>query len=264
VKRTFEALTTIVSVTVDDDLPIGELAELVLDGYTESSRAPELTFELHRGALISHGDVKPFDDPFDLVAVLELDLYHLVAERAAPGWLLHAAALERDGRAIVLAGPSGAGKTTLSLALVARGWRIATEEMVLIDASLAVRGLARPLHAPAGGPQHRAMPASWRRLDYPLRGSSVRGVVAQPIAAHRIAGPLPLGALIRIDHAPEAVARLTPLAPVQAIARLWPCSLRQDDPGLAAATAIAGTIEPLELVSASVDAAVDLVTGLDH
>ncbi len=260
-KRTFEALTTVVSVTVDDDLPIRELAELVLAGYPECSRAPELTFELRRGALVSNGDVKLFDDPFDLVAVLELDLYHLVAERAAPGWLLHAAALERDGRALVLAGPSGAGKTTLALALVARGWRIATEEMVLIDSSLAVRGLARPLHAPADSPQHRAMPATWRTLDYPLRGSHVRGVVAQPIAAHRIAGPLPLGALLRIDHAPDAAARLAPMPPARAIARLWPCTLRQDDPGLAAATAIVGTVQPLELMSGSI---ADAVTALDH
>jgi hypothetical protein len=260
VKRTFEALTSVVSVTVDDELRIGELVQLVLEGYPESSRTPELSFELRRGALISNGEVKPFDDPFDLVAVLELDLYHLVAERAAPGWLLHAAALERDGRAIVLAGPSGAGKTTLSLALVARGWRIATEEMVLIDTSLAVRGLARPLHAPADSPQHRAMPASWRQLAYPLRGSSVRGVVAQPIAAHRIAGPLPLAALIRIDHAPDARTRLVRLPPAHAIARLWPCTLRQDDAGLAAATAIVGTV-PLELVSSSV---YEAVTMLDH
>jgi hypothetical protein len=270
VKRTFEVLTTIVSVAIDDALPILDLARMVLDGYPDSKHAPELAFELRAGArptLACLGEYEtPVEDPIDLVALLELDMYHAVAERAAPGWLLHAAALERDGRAIVLAGPSGAGKTTLTLALVARGWRIATEEMVLIDRALAVRGLARPIHAPVGGPQHALLPASWPQLEYPLRGAPAeRGVIAQPVPDHRVTGPLPLGALVRIDHAPGVSARGRHRLEARAISQLWPCTLRQDDAGLALATELVVACQPSELWSATVDDAVHLLVGLqDH
>ena len=47
--------------------------------------------------------------------------------------LLHASAVERDGRAIVMTGESGAGKSTLATVLGARGWRFMGDEFVLLD-----------------------------------------------------------------------------------------------------------------------------------
>ena len=47
--------------------------------------------------------------------------------------LLHAAAVERDGRAVVMTGESGAGKSTLAALLQARGWRLMADEFVLVD-----------------------------------------------------------------------------------------------------------------------------------
>ena len=47
--------------------------------------------------------------------------------------LLHAAAVERGGRAIVMTGESGAGKSTLATLLGARGWRFMGDEFVLLD-----------------------------------------------------------------------------------------------------------------------------------
>jgi hypothetical protein len=269
VKRTFEALTTVVSVTVDDELPIVPLARMVLEAHPESTREPELELELRGGTppkLVCVGHYETaVEDPFDLVAVLELDLYQAVAERASAGWLLHAAALERDGHAVVFAGASGAGKTTLTLALVSQGWRIATEEMVLVDRAMSVRGLARPIHTPSDGPQHRAIPPSWSQMTYPLRGASAKvlGVIAQPPPAIRITTPLPLAALIHIAHGPDLAAALEPLAPRRALEQLWPCSLRQDDDGLAAATAIVSVCRALALTSSSVEQAANLVNTLN-
>jgi hypothetical protein len=178
--------------------------------------------------------------------------------------LLHAAALERGGRAFVLAGPSGAGKTTLTLALVDRGWRIATEEMVLIDPALAVRGLSRPIHAPIDSPQHHAIPASWRRLEYPLRDApGGKSVIAQPLAAQRSTSSLPLGALVRIDHGP-GVSRIDVMPPPLALSRLWPCTLRQDDAGLAMARAVVSSCQARDLTTSSVDDAMRLISALDH
>lgn len=46
---------------------------------------------------------------------------------------LHAAVVARKEEALVLAGPSGAGKTTLALALVNRGWSLVSDDLAVLD-----------------------------------------------------------------------------------------------------------------------------------
>lgn len=47
--------------------------------------------------------------------------------------LLHASAVERDGKALLMTGHSGAGKSTLAALLGERGWRFMGDEFVLVD-----------------------------------------------------------------------------------------------------------------------------------
>ena len=47
--------------------------------------------------------------------------------------LLHASAVERDGRALLMTGNSGAGKSTLAALLGERGWRFMGDEFALLD-----------------------------------------------------------------------------------------------------------------------------------
>ena len=47
--------------------------------------------------------------------------------------LLHAAVVERDGKALALTGVSGAGKSTLAALLSLRGWRLMGDEFALLD-----------------------------------------------------------------------------------------------------------------------------------
>jgi HprK-related kinase A len=67
----------------------------------------------------------------------------------ALGWrrhlLLHAATLERDGRAVILTGESGAGKSTLSALLSGRGWRFMGDEFALVEPAT---GLLHPFPRP--------------------------------------------------------------------------------------------------------------------
>lgn len=81
---------------------------------------------------------------FTLADALPLPLAQglLAAEMAmnlqlALGWrrhlLLHAACVERDGRALILTGESGSGKSTLAALLGGRGWRFMGDELALLD-----------------------------------------------------------------------------------------------------------------------------------
>jgi HprK-related kinase A len=57
--------------------------------------------------------------------------------QVALGWrrhlLLHASAVARDGRAVIMSGESGSGKSTLAALLGEDGWRLMGDEFTLID-----------------------------------------------------------------------------------------------------------------------------------
>jgi len=59
--------------------------------------------------------------------------------------MFHSAVVEKAGRAAILAGPPGSGKSTLCAALLARGWRLLSDELALLDP---VRGCLLPIPRP--------------------------------------------------------------------------------------------------------------------
>jgi hypothetical protein len=74
--------------------------------------------------------------------VLEaLALWMLTALDRQP---LHAAALERDGRVLLLAGPSGVGKSTLVYAALRAGLRVLTEDCAFLQGGASLQGGAAP------------------------------------------------------------------------------------------------------------------------
>src|SRR5208283_619866 len=59
---------------------------------------------------------------------------------------LHAAVIERGGRAVIMPAPPGAGKSTLCAVLVHRGWRLLSDEFALISFDDGrISPLARPI-----------------------------------------------------------------------------------------------------------------------
>ncbi len=79
-------------------------------------------------------------------ALLEWGLNWCVAGHAHHYLMLHAAVLERNGRAVVLPGDPGAGKSTLTAALMLSGWRLLSDEITLVDRDDGLLvGLARPV-----------------------------------------------------------------------------------------------------------------------
>lgn len=79
--------------------------------------------------------------------MLEWGINWCVAAHSHNFLIIHAAVIERDGKAIVLPAPPGSGKSTLCAALVNRGWRLLSDELALYDmAERVVYGMARPVN----------------------------------------------------------------------------------------------------------------------
>ncbi|MGH8252433.1 MAG: HprK-related kinase A [Steroidobacteraceae bacterium] len=78
--------------------------------------------------------------------MLEWGLNWCVSSHCHQYLILHAAVLERGGRALILPAPSGSGKSSLAAGLAFRGWRLLSDELALIDlATGAIVALPRPI-----------------------------------------------------------------------------------------------------------------------
>ncbi|KQW46531.1 MULTISPECIES: HprK-related kinase A [unclassified Roseateles] len=78
-------------------------------------------------------------------ALLEWGMNWCLASQANHYLLFHAAVLERNGQCLVMPGDPGAGKSTLTAALMLSGWRLLSDEMAMVDRD---NGLVTPLARP--------------------------------------------------------------------------------------------------------------------
>jgi hypothetical protein len=264
--KTFQALTTNVSVSIDDRLPLADVAHALVQNYPATNTA-DLHYVLEPGGVRRGDSFLPVEQPIDVTPAFEMDLYEQVVTRAERGWILHAAAVEVAGRALVLCGASGAGKTTLALALVARGFRLLTEEVAWIGADCSVRGLPRPLHVPEGSPQRARIPAGWLQLQYPIRdrdGRSRSNLLVVPPPEVMVFKPLPLATIVRIGHGADWETVLRESNGPEALQRLWDRALRRDQSGLEVATSVLRKNSSYLLSSRSEEEALGLLAPLLH
>jgi HprK-related kinase A len=125
--------------------PITDLARLYRD-YPAPDSIPDYTVRLDptsmsrrwfRPSIIVGGDynlvgTSPLPLSLGLIAAeMAMNLQLALGERRF--LLLHASAVERDGRAVIMTGESGAGKSTLSALLMGSGWRFLGDEFVLLE-----------------------------------------------------------------------------------------------------------------------------------
>jgi hypothetical protein len=125
--------------------------------------------------------------------------------------LLHAAgAAESDGGVLVLAAPSGTGKTTAVTSLCRAGREYVTDELVVIGPTGSVRPFPKPLSRVVG-PGRKAETGPGGLGLVPVRGGSA-------------ASQLRVATLVLLDRRRGCTPTLTPLALDQAIAALVPQS----------------------------------------
>ncbi|HEY1332625.1 MAG TPA: hypothetical protein VGF31_00130, partial [Myxococcaceae bacterium] len=103
--------------------------------------------------------------------VLESELQLVVARLARPEVFVHAGVVAVDGRAILVPGRSGAGKTTLVRALVAAGASYYSDEYAVLDAEGRVHPYARrpSVRVRSGGKERRPVPRGRGRRGVPVQ-----------------------------------------------------------------------------------------------
>lgn len=85
--------------------------------------------------VLDHDGAIPFAPlPYgQALAMFEWGLNWCIGTQAHTFLILHAAVVERAGRAVLLPGPPGAGKSTLCASMVVAGWRLLSDELALLS-----------------------------------------------------------------------------------------------------------------------------------
>ena len=183
--------------------------------------------------------------------LLSNEIRHLLVEEAlrrSDAIAIHAAAVARAGRAIVLVGESGAGKTTLTLQLASAGWDYVTDDLVVVDA----RGRLMPFPKPLGikEPTHWSQFAHhFVELDWPSAPKDLFLVPPQalgwidPAASHEVA------AVVFLQRGRNGEVRVEELSGGRALADLGPYTRPIDASSMSVLGAICARARCAQLVS---------------
>jgi hypothetical protein len=189
----------------------------------------EVTFDMYAGSRVSYA-VGP-----DWRGSLPLSFYSTVAALTL-AWRgaipLHACAVEVDGRAILICGAGGAGKSTLTAGLIAEGAKFIADDLTAVVPSLD----GTRLFVPPGRPVIRLHPAIAGWIGCMAREPEADDPggkwLARPSTA-AISGGAPLAAMLLLGHAKEDIAPMTrhPLVRSQIFRPRWMAAL-PDAPAL--------------------------------
>jgi hypothetical protein len=196
-------------------------------------------------------------DEHDLLGFFQLDLYRRIVEQSSEGrWLLHAAALHKAGKVLVLTGPSNAGKSTLCRALMCEGWSYLTEEIVSLGDD-AIDALRRPLHFDAEE-QFEIHPEFEPIL---LREEPKPTWIAKPPPPPP-PKELQLAGIVRIQYRPDEPTELRRLDDAEARNELWACRMNTGIEVAQLASRIIARVPCYRLDAADVESALAALTGV--
>ena len=189
---------------------------------------------------------------------LQRELNRVALERSAV-WL-NAACVEINGRAAILAGAGGSGKTTLAGSMSVKGAGYVADEIVAIDEAGCAVPFQRPLGVRLGGP---LQPLIHDQAVTESRFAAYEQLVAvSSIGGHLCLEPPPVGVIVVPQFIPGAATAITSLSSAEALAAL--CA---GAPGLgvhgrsvfAALTRLASRVPAMSLVSTDLAVAGRLV-----
>ena len=210
----------------------GGVADLT---YTAGARVPS-------GACLHALDHEVVaDDDGEFLMLLETELSIEVQKRRPELFFLHAAALEHQGRAVLLIGASGAGKSTAAWGLAHAGFGYLSDELAPLDpVTLDVAPYPRALCLKADPPGAHPLPA------HTLRTPRTLHVPPDALPGGVVGRPCPLDAIFFIDHRSGTQ---------------WP-SVESVTKGEAAARLLANALNPLAHPAAGLDAATRIASAV--
>jgi hypothetical protein len=165
----------------------------------------------------------------EFAPLLKAQLIDEVLRSAVYEVALHAAALVRHDRALLLVGRPGAGKTTLSFALARSGFDLAADDVVLMRDGGLVSGL--PFAAAAKGGAWKLVARYWPNLlDCPVYRRP-DGKLVRYLVPGCMASPLPrrVGWIALLDRRSHGAVSIDDVDPVAALRALIDGGTARDD-----------------------------------
>ncbi|HEX7988043.1 MAG TPA: HprK-related kinase A [Duganella sp.] len=152
--------------------------------------------------------------------MFEWGLNWCISSRAHNYLVLHAAVVEKHGRAVILPAPPGSGKSTLCAALVHHGWRLLSDELTMVRLDDGrIDPMPRPISLKNGSIalMRSALPAA--QFSPPVHDTS-KGTVAHLRApadsVARLAEPARPAWIVFPRYQADAPAELHPVAKARA------------------------------------------------
>jgi hypothetical protein len=186
----------------------------------------------------SHGQLRSWPDAqsalLDLLARIVQGVLARLYDQGI--YAIHAGAVVDRGAALMIAGPSGRGKTTLVLGLLRRGLGLLSDEFAVVDSvAQLIQPYRRSLHIRPGTPELipelgflRDRPQM--RLGGGIEWSLTPGDL-ELVLPGRLAAAAPLGAVLLLDGAPrpgadpEIVAVSPAVATIELLRGTWAASV---------------------------------------
>ncbi len=216
-------------VTVLDEPTVEAPAEFTDEGNSFELRAPNVacyahqllgTFEVESGAEIRVAPGPTGDEAALRVGLLGPSLGIALIQRGE--LVLHASAVEVEGRAVAFVGPRGHGKSTMAAAMVARGHHLVSDDVLTVD----FRSEPGRPHVVPGYPQVKLWPDAAEALGYEpedleLLYSGVRKRVVRCFDRF-VSTPRPLARIYLLLGGPEIASHPTsPTQAFQILSSMW-------------------------------------------
>ena len=173
--------------------------------------------------------------------------------------ILHAGLVAKEGTGLLLAGTTGRGKTTLTLALADAGWAFAGDDMIALRNDATATAL--PLGAHLKQTKHVLERATARVVEW----CDAQGGLFWPINAVAPGSRITIQSILLPHYLPDHAPDLKEVSPEQALETLLttgsePVGTRQT---LAGITSLLNSVPAYTLTYASTAEALSLVAGLD-
>ncbi len=262
-----EALTAIfalgerrVRLRADNPILFGQVATLMAD-YRVFDRSPSITTEL-RAVTLANG-LAIFEQDRPLWRAARLDEARFLAIQAAVAALggdnvcavVHGGCVIKYGEALLIAGTTGRGKSTLTLALLDAGWSFAGDDMIPIDR--AGRAIALPLGAHVKDTEALLQGGATRWAQWIEAPGGLQWPDRSAPAGHRA----PVSAVLFPDFTRGAEREILPVTPEVALETLITTGTEVvgRSPSLEGVTRLLNQAPATKLVYGETAAALDLV-----